>query len=645
MTMAIQVGKRAGMWLNKAAQFLGSPVNRVSQIINGVGTAALVLMMLLTAADVTLRYLFNRPIVGSYELVQAMMAILVAFGLAYTGVHKGHITIDLITSKFSTRVRAFINSITWIISVGVFALIAWRSIWHAEGLKASGATTSALYIPLYPFVYVVAFGSAILCLVFIVELLNHLAQAVTKVRWWSQTGLLLGILLVAAVSTVPIWAGKLGWQISPSAAGLFGIVLLIVLLFSGMPIGIVMALVGLLGMAYITGVGPTLTTIGTSPYTTASLYGFSVIPLFVLMGFFCFYSRLTGGLYRTAYRWLGNLPGGLAIATIGACAGFAAVSGSSTACAATMGAVALPEMKRYNYDPALATGCTAAGGGLGILIPPSIILAIYGILTEQSIGKLFIAGFIPGILEAILFILVIYILCRRNPLMGPLGESSSLKAKIVSLKDTWSIIVLFLLVIGGIYAGVFTPTEAAGVGAFGAFVIALSMRQLGWKEFVDSLVETSKTTAMVFLILIGANIFGYFLAVSRLPAVMSDYASAMAVNRYIVLGCIILLYLFFGCIISSIALIILTVPILFPVITALGFDPIWFGIIIVMVVEIGQLTPPVGINVFVIQGVAKDVPMYTIFRGIVPFFVAELVLVALLVAFPQIATILPDMMR
>ncbi|OGP64706.1 MAG: C4-dicarboxylate ABC transporter permease [Deltaproteobacteria bacterium RBG_13_53_10] len=436
----------------------------------------------------------------------------------------------------------------------------------------------------------------------------------------------------------------------PLSAGIVGIAALIVILFSGMPIGIVMGLVGFLGMAYIGGTGAAFTSMGSSPYTTASSYGLSVVPLFVLMGSFCFFSGLSRDLYNTAYKWLGHFPGGLAMATVGGCAGFAAVSGSSVATTATMGMVALPEMRRYKYDQLLATGCIAAGGSIGILIPPSIILVIYGILTEQSIGKLFLAGFMPGILEAIFYMITIYILCTMNPLLGPRGEKSSFKQRLVSLKDTWGVLTLFIIVIGGIYMGIFTPTEAAGVGAFGALLFALGMsvlgkRQFTWQNFMDSLIDTGKTTAMVFVILIGANILGYFLAITRLPFALSDYVAALAVNRYIVLGIVIIVYLFLGAIMSSMAMIVLTVPILFPVITALGFDPIWFGIIIVRLVEIGQITPPVGINVFIMQGIAKDVPMYDIFRGIVPFLIADIVHVAMLIAFPQIALFLPNLMK
>jgi len=574
-----------------------------------------------------------------------MMAIVVAFALAYTQVHKGHVSVDLVISRFSPRVQAVINTITYFLGLGIFSLITWRSIIYAESLRLGGFTSSALYIPIYPFVYVIAFGSAILCLVLIYNLFEHLTQVVAGIRWWVWSGLLLIIAVVLVLFAAPVWGQGLIWEVKPLTAGLLGIGLLIVLLFSGMPIGMVMALLGFVGMAYVAGLGAGLTSIGAPPHSTAASYSLSVIPLFVLMGAFCFYSGLSRDLYFTVYRWLGHLPGGLSMATVGACAGFAAVSGSSVATVATMGTVALPEMQRYKYDSALATGCIAAGGSIGILIPPSVILVIYGILTEQSIGKLFLAGFIPGVLEAVFYMITIYILCRRNPLMGPRGERSNFIERLVSLKGTWGVLALFVLVIGGIYMGIFTPTEAAGVGAFGAFLFALGKRQLTWKRFTDSLVETGKTTALTFLILIGAAIFGYFLAITRLPFELADMVAGLEVNRYIILGVIIIIYLFLGAIMSAMAMIILTVPIFFPVIVALGFDPIWFGIIIVRVVEMGQITPPVGINVFVMKGVAKDVPMYTIFRGIVPFLIADICHVILLVAIPQISLFLPNLMK
>lgn len=427
--------------------------------------------------------------------------------------------------------------------------------------------------------------------------------------------------------------------------GAIGIGVLFILLFSRMPIGLVMGLVGFVGFAYLVDFESALGILRIVPYTTFADYGLSVIPLFILMGEFCFFAGLSKDLYDTVHRWLGHMRGGLAMATVGACAGFAAVSGSSLATAATMSAVALPEMKRYKYDDRLATGAVAAGGTIGVLIPPSVILIIYGVITEQSIGKLFLAGFIPGVLEAVFYMVTIYILCKRNPLMGPPGPKTSMIEKIISLKTTWVVLLLFILVIGGLYMGVFSPTEAAGVGAFGAFIFGLARRRLGWQAIKSSFTETGKNTAMIFIIIMGAMILGYFLAVSRLPFELASIIGGLEVNRYIILALILVLYIFLGCLMDSMAMLLITVPIFFPLIMSLGFNPIWFGVVMVRVCEIGLITPPVGLNVFIISGVARDVSMYTIFRGIVPFLIADVIHVALLVAVPQISLLLPSLMK
>jgi len=432
---------------------------------------------------------------------------------------------------------------------------------------------------------------------------------------------------------------------TPLTIGFIGIGVLFILLFSGMPIGLVMGLVGFAGFAYLRGFDVALGVLQTVPYTTFHDYNLTVVPLFVLMGSFAFYAGLSKDLYDTVHSWLGHFRGGLAMATVGACASFAAISGSSLATAATMGTVALPEMKRYNYSPALATGAIAAGGTIGILIPPSVGFIVYGIITEQSIGKLFLAGFIPGILEAVFYMVTIWIICKRNPLLGPPGPSTSFINKIKAFKNTWVVLLLFVIVIGGIYFGVFSPTEAAGIGAFGAFIFAIARRKLGWQAFKGSFVETGRTTAMIFVILLGAMILGYFLAVSRLPFELASIIGGLPINRYIILVIVLFFYICLGCVMDSLAMILITVPIFFPLILALGFDPIWFGVIVVRVSEIGLITPPVGLNVYIIKGVAKDVSMGTIFRGIFPFLIADICHVALLVAVPQLALFLPGMMK
>jgi tripartite ATP-independent transporter DctM subunit len=412
-----------------------------------------------------------------------------------------------------------------------------------------------------------------------------------------------------------------------------------------MPIGLVMALVGFCGFAIIAGFNDALGILGTVPYATFANYNMSIIPLFILMGAFCYYSGLSKDLYDTVHAWIGHFRGGLSMATVGACAGFAAVSGSSLATAATMGTVALPEMKRYKYDNRLATGAVAAGGTIGILIPPSIVLILYAVITEQSIGKLFLAGIIPGVLEALFYLLTIYILCKFNPQLGPPGPGMALKQKIVSLSNSWVVLVLFVVIMGGLYLGWFSPIEASGIGAFGAFIFALLRKKLPWQSFKESLFDTGKTTVMIFIILMGAMILGYFLAVSRLPYELAATIGALQVNSYVILAIILVFYLILGAVMDSLAMMLLTVPIFFPLVLELGFNPIWFGILIVRVCEIGLITPPVGLNVYVIRGVAKDVPMQTIFRGIAPFLIADVLHVALLVTFPQLSLFLPNLMK
>jgi len=431
---------------------------------------------------------------------------------------------------------------------------------------------------------------------------------------------------------------------SPVTVGIIGIFFLFLLLALRMQIGFSMALVGFLGFTVLCSLEASFSIMGMEAFKTGTAYSLTVIPLFILMGQFANHSRMGMEIYETVYRWLGFLPGGLAMATTGACAGFAAISGSSLATAATMGMVALPEMKRFKYDDSLATGCIAAGGTLGILIPPSTVLIIYGILTEQPIATLFIAGVLPGLLLSGLFLATIYAMTKYKPSLGPPGPRFTMKEKIYSLKGTWSLLALFLLVIGGLYTGWFTPTEAAGVGAFGAFFITIIKGRLNRDNLRESLTETVKTTAMVFVILIGANIFGYFLTVSQIPDQLSTWIGELGLNRYVVMSMLIFAFIILGCFMEGLAIMVLTIPIVYPMVMAMGFDPIWFGIIITLTMEMSLITPPVGINVFIISGVAKDVPMYTIFRGILPFWFAMLACIILLVIFPHIALFLPTSM-
>lgn len=430
---------------------------------------------------------------------------------------------------------------------------------------------------------------------------------------------------------------------SPIEVGFVGMAAVLILLLARMHIGLAMGFVGFVGFAYIAGWGPALGVLRTVPYSTFASEGMSVIPLFILMGAFAFEAGMSEDLYRAVHKLFGGLRGGLAMATVAACACFAAISGSSLATAATLGRVAMPEMEKYKYDLSLATGSIAAGGCIGILIPPSVILIIYGILTEQSIGKLFMAGVIPGIMEALFYIAAIWWLTKRNPTLGPPGPKAPAKEKLLALTKTWEVAVLFILVIGGLYMGIFTPTEAAGVGAFCAFCFAGLRGKMKWKNFKHSLTSTVSTTGMLFIIVMGAMILGYFFSITRLPFEFASAVAALPVNRYVILACIVIVILILGCLMDSLAIVLLTVPVFYPLILELDFHPIWFGIIVVRVTEMGLITPPVGLNVYVLHGITGT-PMHHIFRGVFPFLITDVIGLILLIAFPQISLFLPNLM-
>lgn len=431
----------------------------------------------------------------------------------------------------------------------------------------------------------------------------------------------------------------------PTTVGVIGLVVLVIALFSRMPVGFVMALVGFLGFSYLVSLEGGLRLFAKDIFVIFGSYSLTVIPLFILMGQIAFHAGISRRLYDSAYTFLGHFPGGLAMATIGACAGFAAICGSTNAAAATMATVALPEMKRYKYSMELATGSVAAGGSLGILIPPSVIFIVYGIMTEQSIGKLFAAGILPGILLSILFILTIYIRVRIKPVLGPPGPKTSLREKLQSLSGVIEMLLIFGLVMGGLFKGFFTPTEAGAAGAFITLMLAVGRRHISWEKFLVATWESVRISCMVLVIVAGATVFGHFLAVTRIPYILADWVAGLPLPPWAIMGLIISIYLIGGCFMDSLAMILLTIPIFYPVAVNLGYDPIWFGVIIVLITEMGVITPPVGVNVYVVSGVAKDVPLEVIFKGILPLLGALIVCNIILIIFPQIALFLPSLMR
>ena len=428
----------------------------------------------------------------------------------------------------------------------------------------------------------------------------------------------------------------------PVAVGILGIVILVLLFVIEFPVAFALGFVGFLGFGYLVSFNAGFEMLSIDIFESFSSYNLTVIPMFVFMGCLAFEIGMSTRLFDASHAIFGKMRGGLAVAAIMACAGFAAICGSTNATAAAMGAVSLPQMKRYHYDDSLATGSVAAAGSLGILIPPSALLIVFGIMAEESIGKLFIAGVLPGLLLAFLFVLTVTVLCMRNPSLAPAGDATSLRQKMKAISAVGEVLILFCLVLGGLFTGWFSPTQAGGAGAAGVLILGLLRRKLTWSGFVKAGKDTLLITCMVMFIVAGAAIFSHFIAVTKIPFLLSEWVSQLNFPPMVIMGLIVLLHLVGGCFMDGFGLIVLTVPIMLPMIRTLGFDVYWFGIIIVLIVEMGTITPPVGVNVYVIKAVAGDVPLQTIFKGIFPFLLALIVAVVILMIFPQIATFLPS---
>ncbi|MBW1799973.1 MAG: TRAP transporter large permease [Deltaproteobacteria bacterium] len=430
----------------------------------------------------------------------------------------------------------------------------------------------------------------------------------------------------------------------PHLIGVLGVVVFLILAILGLPIAFSFATAGFIGIVFIQGLNAGLASLGEAAYSKVASYVLSTIPLFVLMGQFAFHSGISRDLFLAAYKWMGRLPGGLALATTLSCTGFAACTGSSVASAATMGTIAYPEMERFKYSPRLATGSIAAGGTLGILIPPSTIFIIYGIITETSSGDLFIAGIFPGLLLSSLFCAMIYVMCKRNPEMGPPSQSFSWKERFSSLTGVWGMLVLFILVIAGLYAGIFAPSEAGAIGAFGALIIALVRGKLTRSSLLSALKETVRVSCFSLFVLVGAMLFNTFLSITGLPQMLSGWVTSLPFSP---IGILILLCIFYvplGMVIDCLPMILLTMPFVFPIIEGFGFSPVWFGVLVCVLGELSLITPPVGINIYVVQGVTKA-PLQEVARGIIPFVIVFLIGIALLIAFPQISLFLPASMK
>jgi tripartite ATP-independent transporter DctM subunit len=587
--------------------------------------------------EVVTRTVFDFSLPGIVEIEEYFLLLVIYYALAHTHITAGHISIDLITEKIPASLRPVITSVTSLLSVVLFVLMTWQLAANGVDKLKLGVLSSSLKLPFGIFYLLAAVGTTLEIFAATKDTIRHLLKSVAKKRlaWLAASLILAGLVFYAPFS------GQMA-QWSPDAMGIAGMLLLFFLIFGGMPIGFAMGIAGFLGLVLTYNDSlPALRNLGLNAYAQGTNYFFTVGPLFILMGQLAFHSGISQDLFETASKWLGRLRGGVAISAVAGCAGFAAVCGDSLATAITMGTISLPEMRKRNYSMRLGTGCLAAGGTLGILIPPSVGFIFYAIVTEVSVGQLFIAGVIPGLLLATFFMGTIWIMAKIHPESAPPGQSSTLKQKLVSLKGVLGMLFLFVLILGGILGGFFSPVEGGSVGCIGAFALVVARRRLTWRLLVKSAFDTVEITAKLFIILIGVGVMGFFLAATRLPMVIADFAISLQVSPYIIMSSILVMFILMGCVLNVIPMILLVLPTIFPTVTAIGFDPVWFGVICVICMEMGQITPPIGVNVFAISSIAQDVPMQETFKGIVPFFLCMVLTIVLLLIFPRLATYLP----
>lgn len=627
-------------------QNFSQSVNRLSQAINRkffvLAAVAVALMAIPTFLDVCFRLFFSRSVLGAIELVEFLQVVLVFGALAFVQDKRGHIKVTLVFDKLSAPVQAclhFFTSGSSLILFGICTLFLWNmGMEKWQGNEAS----MMLGIPVAFFVFFATLGAALLTFSLLGEWLDSLNTLLQKRQFFL---LLVGFVFLVVMVSLPFLLKGTPLAENLLVLGSVGMAFLMLLLVLGMPIGFAMAAVGYMGMiALYPNMNSANSMLGLTPYAVSANYVYSVVPMFILMGELATHSGISRDLFHATNVWLGNLPGGLAIASISGCAGFAAVSGDSMATAVTMASVALPEMRKHNYDPGLACATLAAGGTLGILIPPSTGFIFYALVTEESVGKLFVAGIIPGILMTALFIAILYFYAKRYPHLAPRGEKTTFSAKLDALRGVVPMVALIILILGGILAGYFSPNEGGAVGAVGTLSYAVARRRLSWCSLFEALKSTAFITASLLIILIGVGLLSYFFAATALPFELADLIIGMEANRYVVLLAIVVLYIVLGCLMNVLPMILLTLPAIFPTVVSLGFDPIWFGVVTVILMEMGQITPPVGINVFALSTVATDVPMASIYRRILPFFFGMLTLVLILTLFPALATWLPELL-
>jgi tripartite ATP-independent transporter DctM subunit len=625
------------MWLNKPIRIL-NVVGTFSRWVNIAGIAVLFLMICVNFVDVFLRYIFDRPLTGVVEITELMMVVAVFLGIAHTYNVKGHISVDLLTTRMQAKGKLVVNLMSSILGLFTFIIATWRICVYTGILWENHAVVSqAVQIAKTPFAVVVIIGCFLISLLLLRDVLQYaadgLAERLKTYQWIIAFGIPAAIAVLAYFWMLPEL-----WSMSLPLVALIGIIVSLVLILGGIPIAFSLMMTSVIFIGHIRGIEVALQSFGLELYSSTASYTWSVLPFFILMGFICLYARFGQDLYLAAHKWLGHLRGGMAVATVGACAGFASIVGESVSATATMGAIAFPEMHKYKYNDALSTGSITGGASLGPIIPPSGAFIIFGLLTQMSIGDLFISGILPGLLIAVIFVVTIYVWCLLVPNASSKGTKSNWRERIVSLKAAGPVLLLFIVVVGGIYQGVFTPSEGGAIGAIVALLLGLIWKRFTWKTFFQTLQEGGKVVSMTFLILIGAFLFSRLVAWCNLTGWVTDLIMGSNLSPNMFMAIVLFVLLLLGCVIDLSPLLLIGVPILFPIAVSMGINPIWFAVMVVIVINMGAFTPPIGINLFVIKGMFKDLPMGVIYKGSIPFVIGSLVAVVIIFLVPDIAT-------
>ncbi|MBL1419706.1 MAG: TRAP transporter large permease subunit [Alphaproteobacteria bacterium] len=632
------------MQVNNSKTQIKSAVTHLNRITEYAGGAALIGLMALTVADVVLRNLFSIIVPGGIELTGLLMIIVALSTLLVVEMKNKHIQVDMLLTMMPKNIHLAMIAGGLLLTSTLMIVVSVQILKQADYLWVNNIVTGVLRISEWPFVLLAAF----FVILFAIGLLTNFVTTLTDIIKLKDPKALLvlaiWILVIVAIFTLSFYPKSLPFEMSRNLRGVCSILLCFILIFLGVHVAAAMAVTSLIGISLLISSGASLTSLGTTTIDVVSDPVWSVIPLFTWMGLIIVASGFAEDLFRAANKWIGHLPGGLASASTVACAGLSSIVGDTLSGVYSMGAIALPQMRKYGYDMKLATASIACAATIGVMVPPSLAFIVYGMITEVSIGKLFMAGILPGILFAIILISLITIRAMLNPALAPRGEKSTWNERFNSSLKIWPVLLLMILVLGGIYSGLVTPNEAGGLGVFGALVISTLTRRLTWSAFWQSIIQTLHITAGIIVIFMFATAFSRFIAISGITTQLADLVIGMDLGKYQLIAAILLFYVLIGMFMNALPALVLTVPLFFPIAMNAGFDPVWFGVIVVIMVELGVVTPPIGVNVFAIASMAKDVTMYDVFRGVFPFWFAFLILIGLIVIFPQISLFLPSIM-